>query len=234
MRRTPLVLGRARPPSTVPPVNRVKRVVSAMGAGYLVGTFPTADLVARRAAGGGVDLRATGSGNPGSANVLNVLGAKAGASVLVGDIGKGAAACAIGALVAGPVGAHLAGTSSVIGHCYPVWNGFQGGKGVATSVGQCLATFPAYFPIDVAVAVVTASNPTWKQRAFATTVASCACWFVGGVVWWARGKRNLWGPRPSVMLPIASALTSAVIIHRFAAARPPSGDAPVGAEPVTI
>lgn len=229
-----LVIGRTRRPTTVPAVNRLKRVAAAMGAGYLVGTFPTADLVARRAAGGGVDLRATGSGNPGGANALNVLGARAGATVLVGDIGKGAAACAIGALVAGPVGAHLAGTSSVIGHCYPVWNGFRGGKGVATSVGQCLATFPAYFPIDVAVAVVTASNPAWKQRAFATTVASCGCWVVGGVVWWARGKRNLWGPRPSVMLPLASALTSAVIIHRFVAAGPPSGDASVAAEPVTI
>ena len=101
----PLVIGRVRRRDTVTPVNRVKRVSSAIGVGYLVGTFPTADLVARRAAGGGVDLRATGSGNPGSANALNVLGARAGATVLAGDIGKGAAACAIGALVAGPVGA---------------------------------------------------------------------------------------------------------------------------------
>lgn len=214
------------------PVNRVKRVSSAIGVGYLVGTFPTADLVARRAAGGGVDLRATGSGNPGSANALDVLGAKAGATVLAGDIGKGAAACAIGALVAGPVGAHLAGTSAVIGHCYPVWTGFRGGKGVATSVGQCLATFPAYFPVDVAVAVVTASIPTWKQRAFATTVASCACWVVGGVVWWARGTRNLWGPRPGAMLPLASAVSSAIIVRRFIATVP--GDTPVAAKPATI
>lgn len=207
---------------TVTAMARHQRLLGAIGLGYLLGTFPTADLVARRAAGGGVDLRQAGSGNPGTANALKVLGAKAGATVLVGDMGKGAAACAVGAAIAGPVGAHLAGTSSVIGHCYPVWTGFRGGKGVATSVGQCLATFPAYFPIDVAVAVVTVSNPQWKQRAFTATVASSAAWVIGGVVWWVRGKRNLWGPRPTVMLPLASALSSAVIIHRFIAAGPPT------------
>ncbi len=189
----------------------------AAAAGYLIGTFPTADLVARRATQGRVDLRRAGSGNPGSANALGVLGVRAGAQILVGDIGKGAAACAAGAIVAGPVGAHLAGTSSVIGHCYPVWSRFRGGKGVAASVGQCLATFPAYFPIDVAVAVITVSNPRWKQRAFGTTVVSSACWVLGGVMWWRRGLGNLWGPTPSPMLPIASAISSAVIVHRFVA-----------------
>ena len=118
------------------------------------------------------------------------------------------------------MGAHLAGTSSVVGHCYPVWSGFRGGKGVATSVGQCLATFPAYFPIDAAVAVITVANPRWKERAFATTVVSCTCWVVGGFVWWARGMRNLWGPKPSFALPLASLATSTVIIQRFLASRP--------------
>ena len=198
------------------------RITSAAAIGYLLGTFPTADLVARRVTRGAIDLRASGSGNPGTANAINVLGKRAGAQVLVGDVAKGAAACAVGAVVAGPVGAHVAGTSSVVGHCYPVWNGFRGGKGVATSVGQCLATFPAYFPIDVAVAIVTVANPRWKQRAFAATVASSVCWVIGGMVWRARGFRNLWGPKPSLALPIASAVSSAVIIRRFIESKPPS------------
>ncbi len=201
-------------------VSPTSRLTTAAAVGYLLGTFPTADIVARRASKGIIDLRTSGSGNPGSANAMNVLGKRAGAQVLAGDVAKGAAACAAGAIIAGPVGAHLAGTSSVVGHCYPVWTGFRGGKGVATSVGQCLATFPAYFPIDIAVAVVTVANPRWKQRAFAATVASSACWVVGGVVWWARGLRNLWGPKPSLALPLASAISSAVIIRRFLAARP--------------
>ena len=187
----------------------------AIGAGYVIGTFPTAMLVARRASGGAIDLSQAGSGNPGSTNALDVLGAKAGAAVLFGDIGKGAIASGVGGLIAGPAGAQLAGTAAVAGHCYPVWSGFKGGKGVATSVGQCLATFPAYFPIDVAVAVATAANPRWKQRAFAATAVSSSCWVLGSVVWWKRGWRNAWGPRPTVLLPLASFASSAMIIKRF-------------------
>jgi len=207
-------------------VSPVLRLASAATIGYLLGTFPTADLVARRASGGRVDLRRSGTGNPGTANAFGVLGTRAAAQVLAGDIGKGAAACAAGAAVAGPVGAHLAGTSSVVGHCYPVWTGFRGGKGVATSVGQCLATFPAYFPIDTAVAVITIANTRWKERAFATTVVSCACWVLGGLVWWRRGLGNLWGPQPSSMLPAASAASAAVIIGRFLAAAGTAGAEP--------
>lgn len=189
--------------------------------GYVVGTFPTADLVAHRAAGGAVDLRSTGSGNPGTANVAGVLGPRAGAVVLAGDVGKGALACAVGASVAGGVGAHVAGTAAVVGHCYPVWTGFRGGKGVATSVGQCLATFPAYFPIDLAVAAATAAVPRWKQRAFAATLVASGCWVAGGCWWWRRGWPNLWGPRPTAALPLAALLSSIVIARRFTASRTP-------------
>jgi len=205
----------------VPCVPIARRLVTAAAAGYLLGTFPTADLVARRTGRGKVDLRRAGTGNPGTANALNVLGVRAAAQVLVGDIGKGAIAGVVGGAIAGPAGAHVAGTSAVVGHCYPAWTGFCGGKGVATSVGQCLATFPAYAPIDAAVAVVTVAIPTWRQRAFATAVVSSACWVVGGVVWWRRGLGNLWGPAPSPLLPIAAALSSAVIIGRFATADDP-------------
>jgi acyl phosphate:glycerol-3-phosphate acyltransferase len=199
---------------TTPTRRRARRLFAAVGIGYVLGMFPTADLVARTA-GRGTDLRTSGTGNPGAANALQVLGARAGLAVMAGDIAKGAAACAIGGAVAGPLGAHSAGSASVIGHCWPVWNGFRGGKGVAASVGQCLATFPAYFPIDVAVAAVTASNPRWKQRAFTATVVSSVCWVAGGVVWWRRGWANGWGPRPTIALPISSAISSAVIVHRF-------------------
>ena len=197
---------------------------AAAGLGYLIGTFPTATIVARRASGGTIDLRQTGTGNPGTANAMKVLGKKAGAAVLVGDVGKGALACALGASVAGPAGAHLAGTVAVAGHCYPVWNGFDGGKGVATSVGQCLATFPAYFPIDGAVAVATASSQRWRQRAFAATVVSSACWVLGSVVWWRKRWPNLWGPEPSALLPIASALSSAMVLKRFVDANAAAAD----------
>ena len=193
----------------------LRTLLSAATVGYLLGTFPTADVVARQVSQGLVDLRRSGSGNPGTANAAKVLGPRAGAAVLVGDIGKGALACGVGGLVAGPLGAHVAGTSSVVGHCYPVWNGFRGGKGVATSIGQCLVTFPAYFPIDAAVGVATAAMPWWRQRAFAATLISSVCWVAGGVLWWRRGLPNRWGPRPTIALPVASAISSAVIARRF-------------------
>lgn len=192
----------------------------AVGAGYLVGTFPTASIVAKRASGGAIDLRESGTGNPGSANALKVLGPKAGAAVLVGDVGKGALACAVGGAIGGPSGAHLAGTAAVAGHCYPVWNGFDGGKGVATSVGQCLATLPAYFPIDAAVAVATASSQRWRQRAFAATLVSSVLWTAGSVIWWKRSLPSPWGPPPTGLLPIASALSTAMMIKRFVDAPP--------------
>jgi glycerol-3-phosphate acyltransferase PlsY len=196
---------------------RSGRIVTSMGVGYLLGTFSTADVVSKRM-GDGVDLRRAGSGNPGAANAIKVLGTKAGLAVMSGDIAKGALACGVGGLLAGSTGAHLAGTASVAGHCYPVWNGFNGGKGVAASVGQCLATFPAYFPIDVGVAAATAAIPAFKERAFAATLAASCVWVVGGVVWWAKGWRNLWGPKPTIMLPVSAALSSAIIARRFVVA----------------
>ncbi|MGB3737048.1 MAG: glycerol-3-phosphate acyltransferase [Ilumatobacter sp.] len=199
---------------------KLNRLGIGIGIAYLLGTISTADIVVKKMAG--TDLRGQGTGNPGAANAMKVLGTKAGLVVMAGDIGKGVAACAIGGALAGPTGAHLAGTASVAGHCYPVMNGFKGGKGVATSVGQCFATFPAYFPIDVGVAAATAAVPAWRQRAFTATLASSACWIVGGIVWWAKGWRNLWGPKPSIMLPISAILSSAIIAERFVAAGNPN------------
>ncbi|MDO8388870.1 MAG: glycerol-3-phosphate acyltransferase [Actinomycetota bacterium] len=190
--------------------------------GYSIGTFPTADLVAKRVSGGTIDLRRAGSGNPGGANAAKLLGRKAGYTVMAGDIAKGALASGVGALVAGPAGAHVAGTASVVGHCFPVWNGFRGGKGVAASVGQCLATFPAYFPVDIAVAGLTAASPRWKQRTFAATLVSCTAWVLGSVLWWRKRWPNLWGPRPTAGLPAAAAVSSAIIAYKFLSATPPA------------
>ncbi|MBA2609260.1 MAG: glycerol-3-phosphate acyltransferase, partial [Actinobacteria bacterium] len=134
------------------------RVAAAGGVGYLLGTLPSAHLAARLASKGRVDLRDAGSGNPGAANAMAVLGPRWGQGVLAADIAKAALACRAGRHLAGSAGEHVAGTAAVIGHCYPIWNGFRGGKGVGCSVGQVLATFPAYFPVDLAVAAATAAG----------------------------------------------------------------------------
>lgn len=193
---------------------------AALG-GYLLGTVPSADVACRLASGGTADLRSAGTGNPGGANALVVLGRAWGYGVMGADIAKGAVACAVGRRLGGENGAHVAGTAAVVGHCFPVWNGFRGGKGVAASVGQCLATFPVYVPFDLGLAWLTAT-PQWSRRVgtrtlVATAVASTA-WVAAAVVWWRRGWPNAWAPRPTAALPIAAAATSSVILSRFAAA----------------
>lgn len=192
------------------------RLAGSIAVGYLLGTLPSADTAARVATRGRVKLRGAGSGNPGGVNAVAVLGRRWGYAVMAADIAKGAAACRAGRRIAGSTGEHLAGTAAVVGHCFPVWSGFRGGKGVACSVGQCLATFPAYFPIDLAVAAATAAGP-WRQRAFAGTAVASVAWVASTVLWWRRGWPNLWGPAPGPGLAAAAAGSTAVIVHRFVA-----------------
>jgi len=190
------------------------RLPAATALGYLIGTTPSADVAARLASGGTVDLRSSGSGNPGGANAYTVLGPRWGGVVIGADIAKGAVASAVGRTLAGGSGAYLAGAASVVGHCFPVWSRGRGGKGVGASVGQCLATFPAYFPVDLAVAAVT-STARWRARARAATMLSSVLWVLSGVLWWRRRWPNLWGPEPTALLPLSNLVSSGVIAYRF-------------------
>jgi len=201
-----------RPPVSARPLS----LLAAAAAGYLVGTTPAAAIVARLKTGGSLDLRSAGSGNPGGLNVLRLLGHRAGAAVVVADVGKGIAACAVGRRLAGDHGAHLAGAAAVAGHCYPLWTGFRGGKGVATSFGQCLYTFPVFAPVDVAVAAAVARAPGLRRPALASVAVSSTAWLLASVLWWRRGGPNLWGPRPTAALPLANAATVAIIASRMA------------------
>jgi glycerol-3-phosphate acyltransferase PlsY len=198
----------------------------AAATGYLLGSIPSADIAAKVALGRSADLRSEGTGNPGAANAAKVLGAKWGAAVMAADVAKGAAASAAGRRTAGDAGAHVGGVAAVAGHCWPVWSGFRGGKGVATSVGQCLMTFPAYVPIDMAVALATALSPRWKARAQAATAAASVTWVASSAVWAWRRWPNLWGPAPSPTLPVAAAASSAMVLYRFAAEREQAVRAP--------
>jgi acyl phosphate:glycerol-3-phosphate acyltransferase len=113
---------------------------AAVALGYLVGSIPFAYLLVRRR---GIDLREAGSGNVGAANVLRTSGPGHAAAAMCLDAAKGALAVLIaqrlGAGAATPVAAGLA---AVIGHVYPVWLGFRGGKGVATAAGAFAVLAP--------------------------------------------------------------------------------------------
>ena len=185
--------------------------MGAAAFGYVLGTIPSADIAARTVANGSIDLRLAGSGNPGGMNAMRLLGRRAGVGVMAADIAKGVLASTFGRRLAGDGGAHVASVTAVVGHCFPVWTGFRGGKGVATSFGQCLATFPAYAPLDIASAVLAARVPHVKRPALVAIVVSSSGWVGAGVIWWKRGLPNLWGPRPTGALPLANLATTAVI-----------------------
>lgn len=108
---------------------------------YLLGSISTAILICR--ALGRTDPRTDGSRNPGATNVLRVAGRDAAAMTLAGDLLKGALAVALARAVGTePVVWMLAGAAAFLGHLYPVFFGFRGGKGVATALGMVLAATP--------------------------------------------------------------------------------------------
>jgi glycerol-3-phosphate acyltransferase PlsY len=185
---------------------------------YLLGTIPTAVVVARVATKGEVDIRTAGSGNPGAMNTLGVLGAKWGAAVLLVDVGKAALACVVGRALAGGNISYLAGSAAVIGHCFPVWSRFKGGKGVACGGGQCLATFPLYSPIALAVAVLS-SRRRFASRSFAASSITMLVWMGAAALWIAQDLPNAWGPKPTWALFVSATISGSVIVYKFVTAR---------------
>jgi len=131
----------------------------ALVAAYVVGSIDFAVIVARMR---GVDIHQAGSGNPGTSNVLRTLGRLPAAMVLVGDMLKGTVGAAMGWVASGvvdpsaaadPMGpwAFAAGFAAVVGHCYPIFHKFKGGKGVATGAGVLLFTVPLAAVIELAL-----------------------------------------------------------------------------------
>ncbi len=108
---------------------------------YLLGAVPFGLLVTRRLGLG--DPRAAGSGNIGATNVARLGGKKAGALTLLLDAAKGCLPVALGLAWLGPGPAAACGLAAFLGHCYPVYLGFRGGKGVATALGVLLAASPS-------------------------------------------------------------------------------------------
>lgn len=192
-------------------------------AGYLIGTFPTADLVTRLATRGKVDIRAVGSGNPGGLNAMKAVGTKWGVVVILIDILKGVAAALVGWLIGDVPGAYAGATAGIAGHIFPIWTRFRGGKGVATSGGAVLVAFPLYFPIEVAVAAVGALSTRNAERAAFLTAP---LWIAAALVWWLADLPNLWGPEPTVGLAIFSLLSVAMIVGKFVATRGQVASAP--------
>lgn len=117
--------------------------------GYLLGSIPFGMVVARVMGLG--NLRSIGSGNIGATNVLRTGSKTAAALTVLLDGGKGAVALLLARSVAGEDAAQLAALAAMLGHCYPVWLGFRGGKGVATFLGILIAL---YWPVGLLCCLV--------------------------------------------------------------------------------
>lgn len=137
--------------------------------GYLFGCIQVANLVARRRAA--LDLRDVGDRNPGFWNARETLGRKAAVPVFVGDVAKGLAAAGIGALLAddGVWGmAYVAGGAAMVGHAFPVFSRFAGGRSILTFVGTVLvaATVPTLLSVALLLVVfVVTRSFAWAARA---------------------------------------------------------------------
>ncbi len=118
-------------------------------AAYLLGSLPTAFIFTQKLTG--QDIRKHGSGNVGSTNAVRVLGRKMGGLVFLIDTAKGFIITFIAYLTMGETLAAICGALAVIGHIFPIWLKFKGGKGVATALGAGLALFPIWSLIALGV-----------------------------------------------------------------------------------
>lgn len=145
--------------------------------GYAVGSLPIGYLVAQSA--GGVDVRRVGSGNVGATNVYRATNLATAITVMLADMGKGAAAVL---LAGGGVNAVVAGVAAVIGHIYPVWLRFRGGKGVATASGVFGVLSP--MPTVAAAAAFLIVVARWRFVSLGSIVATILLpvveWFMPG------------------------------------------------------
>jgi len=127
--------------------------VIATAVGYLLGSIPSAYIAGRLIKG--VDIRQVGGGNMGALNVAREIGPLAGLAVLIADVAKGA----IAVLIARSLGLTLiwifiAGFAAIIGHNWPIFLSFKGGKGAATAIGVLFALVPKEFAISLAIIVI--------------------------------------------------------------------------------
>jgi acyl phosphate:glycerol-3-phosphate acyltransferase len=123
-------------------------VVIILIVSYLIGSIPSALIVGKL--GYGVDIRQLGSGNLGGTNTFRSLGKRAGMIVTVADVLKGTLAASLPMLLGSDLNLLIAGIPAVLGHCYPVFANFRGGKAVATSGGVLLAYSPLFFVFLIA------------------------------------------------------------------------------------
>jgi glycerol-3-phosphate acyltransferase PlsY len=167
--------------------------------GYLLGSIPFAFLLSRRLEG--IDIRRAGSGNVGAANVLRTSGLGAAIAVMMLDVAKGAGSVLVAQRwMTGDAAPAAAGVAAVVGHIYPVWLRFRGGKGVATACG----VFSVLTPWSMLPAVVLFVTTVWATG-FISLGSLVATLALGPIAY------GLDAPRAAVVAALGAA---AVIVFR--------------------
>lgn len=181
-------------------------LIASLAIGYLLGSIPFG-LILTRMAGLG-DVRKIGSGNIGATNVLRTGNKKLAAATLLLDAFKATAAVLIAQKLYGTDAIHLPGLlggfAAFIGHLFPIWLGFKGGKGVATYLGVLLGVFPAMVLVFAIVwlSIAKLSRYSSLSALVATLVIPVVLWLIGQpeaalvtaamtVITWAKHKTNI-------------------------------------------
>ena len=173
-------------------------IAAVIAAAYLIGSIPFALILSRR---WGADLRSVGSGNLGAANVMRASGVTAGVLVAALDMAKGAASVWIAARLTNSAELPAAaGFAAIVGHIYPVWLRFRGGKGVATACG----VFSMLTPLAVPPALALFALAVWFTQYI--SLGSVLASMVLPPLAYALGS-----PAPAVL---AAAAASVLIIFR--------------------
>lgn len=176
-------------------------IITAVTLAYLLGSVPFAFLLSRRR---GIDLRQVGSGNIGATNVLRTSGVRTAIIAMGLDVIKGVVAVVMTQRLTGGVGAPMAaGLASVLGHIYPIWLRFRGGKGVATAAG----VFVVLTPLALGVASAAFVLAVWVTRYISVgSVVGALTLAIVAVVTDAPG-----------VVEIGSAIAAVVIVQRHRA-----------------
>ncbi|MEX1207597.1 MAG: glycerol-3-phosphate acyltransferase [Acidimicrobiia bacterium] len=161
----------------------------ALLVGYLIGSTPTADLIGRLR---GVDLRTAGTGNPGTANALRVVGRGAAVTILILDLLKGAGAALFGLALGGDSTAVAAAVAAVSGQVLNPWFGFRGGKGLGVTGGAAMVIWP----IGVAVVLPVIALGATAFRAAVGGTLGILSFFLLSILWANEGWTTLWGIAP--------------------------------------
>ncbi|HLE39391.1 MAG TPA: glycerol-3-phosphate 1-O-acyltransferase PlsY [Acidimicrobiia bacterium] len=170
--------------------------IAAVVGAYLLGSVDFGVIVPRMR---GIDIYSRGSGNPGATNVLRSMGRKAAAAVMLGDLAKGCAAAAIGDLVGGEAVGFASGFAAVVGHCYPIWHRFRGGKGAAAAGGMVLWLEPI---LGLALLLVWAVLATVAKRASVASIVVAAALVPGVYGFGHRGWSLIWSGAAALLVVV--------------------------------